>query len=344
MARKKYYDEYGNEIRSRPSKPFYKKGWFWIIVGLGIIFGAIGTYILGNENEIVDEPIEQGGEDNVEEVEEMVVVDPEVARSEEAEEEIIEEPRYTYEDFKGTYVTFEGDPYNSSVISDIEVLGDDFYQSFNRWDIDMTSPILDKTIEGNVLTLDLDSEESKAWGLHSETGIEQYELSYEDNKKILYSITDDHTLYSMSTQDLQTHYSQLEIDYARIIMTINGEPSLDQWAMWNGEWGVPVVKVSYNSVGDPTEVSNQVSYPEDVTHLDLTSQTMAAGIITYSAHGDGYITRYPMPLHYHQEDQSEEGYRQLAQKALDDASAIYIEPFEPYAVADFIERVEFVYE
>lgn len=120
----------------------------------------------------------------------------------------------------------------------------------------------------------------------------------------------------MSNQDLQTHYSQSEIDYARIIMTINGEPSLDQWA-------VPVVNVRYNSAGDHSEVSNEVFYPENVTHLGLTSQGMAAGIITYFSHDDGHITRYPTPLHYHQEDQSEEGYRQLAQEALGDAYDIY---------------------
>ena len=174
IAKKKFYDEYGNEIRSRPPKPLYKKRWFWIIVSLSVMLGATGIYILGSDNEMVDEPIEQRVEEGVEEVEEMIAKDPEVARSEESEEEIIEEPTYTYEDFKGTYITFEGDPYNSPVISNIEVLGDDSYQSFNRWDFDMTSPILDKTIEGNVLTLDLDSEESKAWGLHSESGTEEY--------------------------------------------------------------------------------------------------------------------------------------------------------------------------
>ncbi len=344
MAEKKFYDEHGNEIRSRPPKPFYKKWWLWGIVVLGVIFGTIGMYALGSEDEIEDEPIEKGVGEEVKEVEETVVEDPELTESEEG---IVEEQTYTYEDFKGTYVTFEGEPYNSTVgsmESNIMVLGDDFYHSFNRWDFDMTSTILDKTIEGNVLTLHLDSDENEMWGLHSESGTEQFELRHDGDKKVLYSNTKDYSLYSMSNQDLQTHYSQSEIDYARIIMTINGEPSIDQWAMWNAEWGVPVVNVRYNSAGDPTEVSNEVSYPEDVTHLDLTSQGMAAGIITYSSHGDGHITRYPIPLHYHQEDQSEEGYRQLAQESLDDAYTIYIEPFDPYTVADFIGRVEFVYE
>ncbi|WP_062323082.1 hypothetical protein [Halolactibacillus sp. JCM 19043] len=335
MTKKKYSDEYGNQIRSRPSKPFYKKWLVWVIVILGVLFGAIGIYTLGSKEEAADYPFEKG--------EETVIENPELADS---KEENAEEQAYTYEDFKGIYVIFSGEPYKTSIkdMSDIIVVEDDYYQRFNRWDFDMTSTIKDKKIEGNVLTLDLDSDENEMWGLHSESGTEQFELRHEGDKKILYSVTNDDSFYSMSNQDLQTHYTQSEIDYARIIMTIYGELTLDQWAMWEDEWGVPVVDVIYNSAGDPTEVSDEVPYPNDVTHLSLTNQGMAAGIITYSSHGDGTIVRYPMPLHYHQEDQSEEGYRQLAQESLDDAEAMYIEPFEPYTVADFIGRVEFLYE
>ena len=51
-----------------------------------------------------------------------------------------------------------------------------------------------------------------------------------------------------------------------------------------------------------------------------------------------------MLLHYQQEDQSKEGYRKLAQDAIDDAKEIDIKPFEPYTVADFIGNVEFNYD
>lgn len=343
MTKKKFYDEYGNEVRSRPPRPFYKKWRFGMVVILGVTIGAIGIYILGNEDEIVGERIEQELRGKVE----VEKTGGENQELKESSDKITEEQTYTYEDFKGIYVAFEGEPYNSpvdSMKSNIIVLGTESYQSFNRWDFDMTSIILDKTVKGNILTLDLESSESVNWGLHSESGTEQFELRHDGDKKTLYSITNDHLLYSMSNQDLQTHYSQSEIDYARIIMTIYGEPSLDQWLVWNNDWGIPVVNVSYNSAGDSTEVSNEVYYPENVTHLDFTRQGMAAGIITYSSHGDGHITRYPMPLHYQQEDQSENGYEQLAKDALGDAYTLYVEPFEPYTVADFIGRIKFVYE
>lgn len=341
MAKKRFYDEYGNQVRSRPSRRLYKKWQFLVMAALGIVFGIIGVYVFGSEDKNLDESVEQEVGEEANKIDETVGEDSELQKS---EDKVVEEQNYTYKDFEGTYVTFEGEPYNSPIGGDIIVLGTDFYQSINRWDFDMTSTILYKTIDWNVLTLDLDSDKNEIWGSHSESGIEQFELRYDGDKKVLYSITNDHTFYSMSNQDLRTHYSQSEIDYARIIMTIYGEPSLDQWAVWNDNWGIPVVNVSYNSVGDPTEVSNAVPYPKDVIHLNLTSLGMAAGIITYSSHGNGYITRYPMPLHYHQEDQSEEGYRQLAQDALDDAHTIYVEPFDPYTVADFIGRIEFVYK
>src|SRR5690625_2423402 len=325
MAKKNHYDEDGKQIRSKPQNRFYQKTFVWLMVVLLAIIMIIAINKFVGKEDIADEPT--GLKTTDVEDKEDETVDKEV----ETMDKDVEEQTYTYEDFKGTYVMFEGEPYNSPVESagsSIIVLGADFYQSFNRWDFDMTSTILDKTIEGNILTLDLDSDENEMWGLHSESGTEQFELRHDGDEKVLYSITEDYSLYSMSNQDLQNHYSQSEIDYARIIMTINGEPSLDQWAVWDDEWGAPIVNVKYNSTGDPTEASNEVPYPEDVTHLDLTSQGMAAGIITYSSHGDGHITRYPMPLHYHQEDQSEEGYRQLAQEALDDANKIYIESFD----------------
>ncbi|HLQ84499.1 MAG TPA: hypothetical protein VK121_11775 [Pseudogracilibacillus sp.] len=55
MSKKKYYDEHGNEIRSRPEKANYKKVSFWLIIILSIIVGAVGMFILTNNGEIADE-------------------------------------------------------------------------------------------------------------------------------------------------------------------------------------------------------------------------------------------------------------------------------------------------
>lgn len=334
-------DKVLSRSQSKQLKPFYKKKWFGIGVTWIVIVGFIGIYINANKDKATDELITEDSEEVIESEEEDVALEEDGVVP---EEENVKDPIYTYEDFKGTYVAFEGEPYNSPINSNTDyiiILEDNYYQSLNRWDYDMTSTILEKTIEDSVLTLKLDSDEQEEWGFHSESGREQFELSFNGDKKILRPLSTGATLYSMTTEDLQTHYSQPEIDYARIIMTIYGEPSLDLWASWEAENEIFIIRISHNSAGDPTDASVQVTYPENVTHIDLTPQGMAFGMVTYSSNGDGYITRYPMPLYYRQEDQSEEGYRQLAQTAIDDAETIYVEPFEPYIVADFIGRVEF---
>ncbi len=315
LAKKKYYDEHGNQTRSKPPKRIYQKWWVWLMV---VVVVSVGIAVLGRE-ENIEKPVSTGISKTEKEEKETNVADPE-------EEGTSEELTYTYEDFKGTYALFEGEPYNSPIGLDIRVIGDDSYRSFNLWDVGMASSILDKTIEGNILTL------------HSGSETEQFELRYEGDKKIMHSIKNGQSLYSMSSQDLQTHYNQFEIDYARIILTINGEPSLDQWLVWED----PVVNINHSSAGDPVlQIADDIVYPDDVTHLSST--IMDSNYISYTANGDGYITIYPNPSHT-QAEQSEEENRQLAQEILDNAYTIYVEPFDPYTVADFIGRVEFIYE
>ena len=41
MARKRLYDEDGNEVKGRLKKPFYKKWWFWLLVVI-VVGGALG--------------------------------------------------------------------------------------------------------------------------------------------------------------------------------------------------------------------------------------------------------------------------------------------------------------
>src|SRR5699024_430573 len=110
MTRKRFFDEHGNEIRSRPLKPFYKKWWFWLIVILSVTFGIIGLYIFSNEEEIANESKDLGIR---EESDNEETKDSEIGKS---EKKNIEKQTHTYEDFKGTYVSFEGEPYNSPIV------------------------------------------------------------------------------------------------------------------------------------------------------------------------------------------------------------------------------------
>src|SRR5699024_9434397 len=53
MRKKRYYDEEGNEIRSRPRKPFYQKWWgrLLILLLMGLLV-VIGIDFKGNESKV----------------------------------------------------------------------------------------------------------------------------------------------------------------------------------------------------------------------------------------------------------------------------------------------------
>lgn len=43
MAKKRLFDENGNEVKGKIKKPFYKKVWFWVVVVIVVgVFGSIG--------------------------------------------------------------------------------------------------------------------------------------------------------------------------------------------------------------------------------------------------------------------------------------------------------------
>lgn len=141
----------------------------------------------------------------------------------------------------------------------------------------------------------------------------------------------------MSDQDLQNHYSQSEIDYARIIMTLRGVPSQDSWGVFSSEYDgdKPVIGVTHNNKGDfiPHTADDDVEYPEDTTNLYLKNKTRRDEIsYTYSSIEDGSIRVYPVPLNHA---------IRTGEEVINDAEKKNIKPFEPYEVADFIGNVEF---
>lgn len=243
-----------------------------------------------------------------------------------------------YEDFEGTYVIFQDEPYHSPIISDLLVLGEDDFRTFNRWDYDRSSPIVDKKIEGNTLTIEVDSDENDVWGAHSETGREEFTLENTGDEKALSFKGSDFTYYSMSKEDLENHYKQSEIDYARIFMTLRGVPSIDSWAAHRSEYegDQPIIGVSNSNKGDAMPYISDdvdVGYPEDVTTLYLQNKTRQDEIsYTYASIENGYIRVYPIPLNHAIRSGGE---------VIDEAEEKYIKPFEPYEVADFIGNVEF---
>lgn len=126
------------------------------------------------------------------------------------------------------------------------------------------------------------------------------------------------------------NYSAKEIEYARILLMTNlVDP--DSSTIYVGDYpaGTPVAQ-GYEET---------VTFPMATT--SLVGEYGYMGSITYSSHGDGHITIYPVPSHWHQEDQSAEGYRAYAQSILNDAVKVYVDPGDPREVIDKIERTNF---
>ena len=124
-------------------------------------------------------------------------------------------------------------------------------------------------------------------------------------------------------------YKAIDIEYARIIEMI-GYPGSGTVYATKEPAGTAIV----------SNIADSPVFPQAVTYL--TGEYTADGMIVYSSHGNGYITLYPVPSHWHQADQSEEGYRKYAQEILDSAIEVYVEVGEEAKIISRLERTTFV--
>ena len=124
-------------------------------------------------------------------------------------------------------------------------------------------------------------------------------------------------------------YKAIDIEYARIIEMI-GYPGSGTVYATKEPAGTAIV----------SNITDSPVFPQAVTYL--TGEYTADGMIVYSSHGNGYITLYPVPSHWHQDDQSEEGYRKYAQEILDSAIEVYVEVGEEAKIISRLERTTFV--
>lgn len=302
----------------------------WALVLVVVLLGVVGVYAISQKStttETASENTQVVTEETKEETKKEAAEEKETVQEETKEKA----STYTYEDFKGTYVQFAGEPYNSPIqlMDYIAVIGDEDYRIFDHWEVDETSTITSKSLSGNTLTLHTRSAANEMLGTPAENRTEQFKLSDDGHQKVLYSVTNNQTLYAMSKEDLQKHYKQSEIDYARIMMTLGGVPSPDMWASIDPEryeknTEKPAVYIAY-SKKDEYSPGRGVVYPEDVTHLYLASYDSGFQMsYTYAPLDAGYMRVYS-------EDASK-------------SKVHYIKPFEPYEVAIFIGNVAFLNE
>lgn len=141
---------------------------------------------------------------------------------------------------------------------------------------------------------------------------------------------------------LLENYDIYEIDYARIIL-MAGPPRLVE----------PIdnkIYVKKYPAGEPVfNIEGSPNYPENITYL-FTNDNYTSNHDVYSMafhpHGDGHITLYPQPSNFEisMEPETDEDYHKLANRILEQAKVMYVDPSTPEKIIEFIEKIEFVYE
>lgn len=126
-----------------------------------------------------------------------------------------------------------------------------------------------------------------------------------------------------------SEYSAKEIEYARIIL-MDGYPNGSTIYISEGPAG--------RAIASPYDET--VKYPDKT--VTLTGSYGTDGMTVYSPIGGGYITVYPVPMRWHQDDQSPEGYREYTQQILDDALRVYIDPGNPAELLEKLRTTEFI--
>lgn len=126
-----------------------------------------------------------------------------------------------------------------------------------------------------------------------------------------------------------SEYTAKEIEYARIIL-MDGYP--------NGSTIYISESPAGRAIASPYDET--IKYPEAT--VTLTGSYGADGMTVYSPIGGGYITVYPVPMRWHQDDQSPEGYRAYTQQILDDAQRVYIDPGDPVELLEKLRTTEFI--
>lgn len=144
----------------------------------------------------------------------------------------------------------------------------------------------------------------------------------------------------MTEQELQNYYNQSEIDYARILL-MNEVDILDM--------NSPMLHVNDSLDIHHSTFATALGNFGFIRNLNLTLLRFEYGDTTsldsiniyYRPHGDGHITTYQLA----EVDLLLDRYAdEMEKEVLATAETVYVEPSEAYLIADFIKRVEFVYE
>lgn len=330
MSKKKYYDENGLQLRSKPKRKKHKVPIFLIL----ILTIATVYFVVNHQNRIVD--TQQNQEEN-----KMNLVEKDNMKSDLNQEEVNNNvhQKYGYDDFKGIYTTFSGVPYQSESWGRYE-LTDSIYRYNDFWEEEFINEIISKKIDQDVLTIKYLYHGDPENDFKEEIKIEKFKLIYENNIKKLYSITNDYTLFAIDEPELNKFYKQIEIDYVRILMTIlDGPLGLDSLAMMEDN----SIIVSSSPANEPLGGwKDGPYYPEKVIHLTTPfldeirhNDLISNSTITFHPHGDGNITVYVL---------DKTGADRVSKEKIINKGTIYVNPSDPFHVVNLLGHFRFIYE
>lgn len=282
---------------------------------------------------------------------------PNSSNQSEAENQQSDEKNTEFENFKGIYVLFDEEPYKSSVEAVVIISNDVYLSGIFPGDY-AKGNIVDTQMDNEQLTLNVQYSEQKEsegantefnFTLHDdqtynkilqapETGEELYPITTEDLSEIGFNVSSiEDILPELSEYDSQVQeniettnaellddYSNEEIEYARVWLTVMNNPQVKE------------VTVNRYNEGSPIHSGNENSavYPREV--VQLTGFYGSDGAVTYASNGDGTIEVYDVPTHWHMESSE---LPEVYDRILNNTETIYVDPGTETEVVQMINKL-----
>lgn len=258
----------------------------------------------------------------------------------------------TLEEFKGIFVEFKGEPYEST-FGNIHIITEEMTVDAEENSGATYSDITGQVIDDETLILDIYLPEQAGYGeswyqmelnrLYDENGYKYltwgsdyslypitvddmiangFEL-YDPDKKLINELREYDEMVPR-TIDYLGSYTAKQIEYARVWLNVMDNPGVIELSVYFFEEGEPVIP--------GFEEDNQL-YPEDITVLS--GYYGYDGTVAYSSNGDGTINIYNIPERLHDPP---EKFPEIIEEALN-TRQVYVESLDDFEVSKLIERI-----